>query len=82
VLGKHFEAPNPLNTRAILVAHGGKIIYEQYALPNFGPDTTHLGWSMTKSITNALIGHRVLEGKMSLKDPISKYVLRKILNDL
>jgi len=42
-------------TRALLVVHKGKLIKEQYA-PGFDKDSPILGWSMTKSITNILMG--------------------------
>ena len=42
-------------TRAIVVVYKGRIIGERYA-PGFSKDTPLLGWSMTKSITNALVG--------------------------
>jgi hypothetical protein len=43
------------NTRAILVVHKGKIIAERYK-NGIDVDMPHLGWSMTKSVTNAMIG--------------------------
>lgn len=55
-------------TRAVVVVYKGRIIAERYA-PGFSKDTPLLGWSMTKSITNALVGILVGQGKLSIKDP-------------
>jgi CubicO group peptidase (beta-lactamase class C family) len=53
-----FEEPGPetmRNTQAIVVVLGNQIIAEKYA-PGFTKDTPILGWSMSKSVTNALVG--------------------------
>jgi CubicO group peptidase (beta-lactamase class C family) len=49
------------------VVYDGRIITERYA-PGFTKDTPLLGWSMTKSVTNALVGILVQQEKMNLKD--------------
>lgn len=56
---------NLYGTRSIIVVHHGKIIKEQY-LNGFTADMPQTGWSMAKSITNALIGILVKEGKLSI----------------
>lgn len=43
------------NTNAVVVVYKGKLIAEKYGR-DFTPETPQRGWSMTKSITNALIG--------------------------
>jgi CubicO group peptidase (beta-lactamase class C family) len=53
-------------TRAVVVVYKGRIIAERYA-PGFTADTPLIGWSMTKSITNSLIGILVKQGKLNLK---------------
>jgi CubicO group peptidase (beta-lactamase class C family) len=65
-----FREPDPgrlRRTRAILVAKDGRIIAERYA-PDFGETTRFPGWSMTKSVLNALVGILVGENRLSLTD--------------
>jgi len=47
-------------TRAVVVVRGGEIIAERYA-KGIAPRTALLGWSMTKTVTNALVGIRLAE---------------------
>lgn len=54
-------------TRAILVVYDGKIIAEKYA-DGFDRNSRQLGWSMTKSLTNALFGILVRDEKISMND--------------
>jgi len=42
-------------TKAVVVVHNGKVIAERYA-PGVGVDTQLLGFSLSKSVVNALIG--------------------------
>jgi len=51
-------------TRAVLVIYHGRLIVERYA-PGFDRHTRLTGWSMTKGITNALVG--ILVGQQKLK---------------
>jgi len=51
--------------RAVLVIRDGKLVGEAYG-PGFGPGTPLIGWSMTKTVTAMLIGHRIGEGGLSL----------------
>jgi hypothetical protein len=57
----------PRRTRAILVAQDGRIVAERYA-PGFGETTRFPGWSMTKSVLNALIGVLVGENRLTLAE--------------
>jgi hypothetical protein len=54
--------------RALLVVYDGKLIAEQYA-PGFNKHSKMLGWSMAKSITSALIGLLVKQGKLDVSQP-------------
>ena len=66
-----FAEPNPSNlrrTRAVIVVHGGRIVAERYA-DGFSKESPMLGWSMTKSITNALVGLRVGQGAIDIDAP-------------
>lgn len=62
------DPAKPARTRAVVVVFNGAIVAERYA-PGFGPDTPQLGWSMSKSITGALLGVLVGRGKLSLDQP-------------
>ncbi|MFZ2101163.1 MAG: serine hydrolase, partial [Oricola sp.] len=50
--------------RAIVVVKDGRIVGERYG-EGFDADTRLLGWSMTKSVTAAIIGRLVRDGKIS-----------------
>jgi CubicO group peptidase (beta-lactamase class C family) len=49
--------------RAIVVLHRGRIVAERYA-EGFTPATPLLGWSMTKTVTAALVGTLVGSGRL------------------
>lgn len=53
------------NTRAVLVLYKGKIIAEKYG-EGITKDTRLLGWSMTKSVLNALTGIMIKQNKLTL----------------
>lgn len=59
-LNNHF-ADAKCGTRAVVVLKNGQLVAEQYAR-GFTKDTRQLGWSMTKSVMNALIGIAVHKG--------------------
>ena len=55
-------------TKAFVIVHDGKVIAERYA-PGYGVDTPMIGWSATKSVTNALLGILVRQGKLDMHAP-------------
>lgn len=66
-----FAEPNNKHqrqTRAVVVVYNGKIIGEKYA-DGYSVNSKQLGWSMTKSIVNAMIGILVQQGKLNINSP-------------
>ncbi len=63
-----FEDPAMAETRAFLVMYQGKIIAERYG-DGYDEDSRFISWSMAKSITGALIGFLVADGRLVLDDP-------------
>lgn len=66
------------DTYAVVVVQGGRLVHERYggALPSFEheptpvtPATPLLSWSMAKSVTHALVGLLVAEGRIDLDAP-------------
>ena len=70
-LDEAFEEPFPDNrrkTRAVVVVYEGHLIAERYA-EGFNRDMPLMGWSMSKSITNALTGIMVHKGQLDIHKP-------------
>lgn len=67
-------APPFRRTKAVVVVHDGKVIAERYA-SGIGVDTPLLGFSMTKSVINALIGVLTQQGLVtpSMPAPIPEW---------
>jgi len=62
-----FAEPDPehqRNTKAVVVIHRGRLVAEQYAA-GVDANTPLIGWSMTKSVTNMLVGLLVRDGRLS-----------------
>lgn len=51
-------------TYALLVVQRGQLAGERYG-PGIGPDTPLLGWSLAKSVTSALVGVLVRQGRLA-----------------
>ena len=68
VLDWAFVEPNPKHqrrTRAVVILLDGQIVAERYA-PGFNQDMPLPGWSMAKSVVNALVGILVGQGILDL----------------
>ena len=72
LLDHAFAQPEPDDlgrTHAVVIVQHGSIVAERYA-HDAGPDDTFLSWSMAKSITSALIGILVRQGRLDISQPI------------
>ncbi len=72
-----FSEPVPkkkIGTRAVVILYDGKLVAEHYA-PGFNRNSRMIAWSATKSITAALIGILVKEGKLNTEGfaPVSNW---------
>lgn len=66
LVGEAFAAkvtPTLGETHALLIVQGGRITFERYG-EGFDASSTHHSWSKAKSITQALIGMLVKDGKL------------------
>lgn len=73
LLDHAFRRPEPDDlerTHAVLVAQHGAVVAERYA-HDVGPDDTFLSWSIAKSVTNALIGILVRQGRIDVSQPLA-----------
>jgi len=62
--------PNhPLRTRALIVLHDGRLVYERYG-PGITKNTRLLSWSTVKSVTCVLAGILVGRGRLDLDLPV------------
>ncbi len=55
-------------TDAVVVIQGGRIVYERYG-EGLGPESTFPSWSKAKSMTHALAGMLVGDGKLDIHAP-------------
>ena len=62
-----FTAEDAAETRALVVMQGGRIVAERYA-EGFRPDTRFVSWSLAKSVTAAMIGQLVADGRLRLDE--------------
>jgi len=56
-------------TREVVIIQGGRLVYEQYA-PGYAPDMALVSWSMAKSVTQALVGVAVQQGRVDIDKPM------------
>jgi CubicO group peptidase (beta-lactamase class C family) len=62
------DGPPFRRTKAVVIAHRGRVVAERYA-PGYGVDARVLGWSVSKSVTSALVGILVRQGRLAVSDP-------------
>jgi len=70
VLVKVFEENDPdhlQRTRAVVIVYRGKIVAERYA-HGYNKNTALVGWSMTKSVVNAMVGILVQMNLLQIED--------------
>lgn len=67
------EERQGIRTDGVVIIQHGAVVYERYAR-GYAAGKRHLGWSMSKSATNALTGLAVARGALKLEDSICKYV--------
>ena len=71
-LDEAFAEPGPVptrRTRAVVIVQDGRLVAERYGA-GFGPESALPGWSMTKSVVNALTGVLARDGKLALDAPV------------
>jgi CubicO group peptidase (beta-lactamase class C family) len=56
-------------TREVVIIQGGRLVFEQYA-PGYAPDMPLVSWSMAKSVTQALVGVAVQQGRVDIDKPM------------
>lgn len=56
-------------TREVVIIQGGRLVYERYA-PGYTKDTRLYSWSMAKSVTQALVGVAVAQGRVDIDTPM------------
>jgi len=71
VINQAFEENDPRHpkkTRSVIIVYKDRIIAEKYA-PGFDAFTPHVGWSMSKSITNTMMGVLVRQRGFDIYKP-------------
>ncbi|MFC4308127.1 serine hydrolase domain-containing protein [Steroidobacter flavus] len=63
------HAPGLGETREVVIIRGGRLIYER-AAPGYSTSMRLVSWSMAKSITQALVGVAVAQGKIDIDKPM------------
>ena len=69
LLDRAFDGLSGLGeAQAVVIIQAGRLILERHA-PSFGPEATCASWSMAKSITQALAGILVGDGRLDVHAP-------------
>src|SRR4029453_18918752 len=72
LLGRALAGPEPEDlerTHSVVIAQRGAIVAERHAA-DAGPDDAFRSWSIAKSITDALIGILVRQGRLDISKPM------------
>lgn len=56
-------------TRAVVLMYGGQVVAERYAA-GYDRETLFVGWSMAKTVTAAMIGMLVADGRLRLDESV------------
>ena len=64
------DGKGPRQTKAVLIVHDGQLIAERYA-EGYSTETPLLSFSLAKSVTNALAGVLVNEGRLRVDAPLA-----------
>ena len=70
---KPSEGHTQPQTDAVLIVKDGQIIFERYA-NGYHRNLRHIAWSVTKSLTNAVLGLAVKDKLLALEDSICKHL--------
>lgn len=68
LLRRAFDTDEMGETHALVIVQGGRLVFERYG-PGKGPATTNPSWSKAKSITHALVGILVGQGRLDIHAP-------------
>lgn len=62
-----------VNTEGLMIIHRDTVVFEQY-MNGLTESTTHISWSMAKSVVATLMGIAYDEGLYQLDDPVTQYL--------
>lgn len=68
LMAEHFDQLAFGEAHAVVIVKEGRLIFERYG-EGYGPDKTCMSWSKAKSITHALAGLLVGDGKLDIHAP-------------
>jgi CubicO group peptidase (beta-lactamase class C family) len=60
--------------RSFVVIRNDTILYERYAPPRYTDSTRASTFSVSKSVTSAILGRAIADGALSLDDPVTTHV--------
>lgn len=69
LLAQAFDGDAHGETHALLIVQGGRVVFERYDAAH-GPASTFPSWSKAKSITHALVGLLVSDGRLDIHAPL------------